>query len=97
MQFTLASLLTAMALVATSNGLAVDKRQNDGRPVVSDVCCAANQSLKEDVCFVNGVEGKCVPANTANCGAQLTCVANDQLECSSTETENGRPVCRIPF
>lgn len=40
---------------------------NDGRPVANGACCIANTSKKEDVCTVNGQQGKCVPADTANC------------------------------
>jgi hypothetical protein len=40
---------------------------NNGRPVTNGACCIAGTSKKEDVCTVNGQQGKCVPANTANC------------------------------
>ncbi|CCC05098.1 hypothetical protein SMACR_07755 [Sordaria macrospora] len=42
-------------------------RQNANRPVPNGACCVANTSLKQDICRVNGRQGKCVPANTANC------------------------------
>lgn len=42
-------------------------RQNANRPVPNGACCVANTSLKQDICRVNGRQGKCVPANTAGC------------------------------
>jgi hypothetical protein len=30
-------------------------------------CCVANTSLKQDVCQVNGQQGRCVPAGVNNC------------------------------
>ncbi|KAH8892107.1 hypothetical protein GQ53DRAFT_134182 [Thozetella sp. PMI_491] len=67
---------------------------NEGRAVASGACCIAEVSKKEDVCNVNGAAGKCVPANSAGCGAALTCIANAKLSCNNNVLENGKPTCR---
>ncbi|KAK3380802.1 hypothetical protein B0H63DRAFT_523543 [Podospora didyma] len=68
---------------------------NNGRPVANGACCIAATSKKQDVCTVNGAQGKCVPANTANCGGRLTCIANAKLTCNNNVLENGRALCRL--
>ncbi|KAK0615322.1 hypothetical protein B0T17DRAFT_498509 [Bombardia bombarda] len=68
---------------------------NNGRPVANGACCIAATSKKQDVCAVNGQQGKCVPANTAGCNAALTCIANSKLTCNNRVLENGRPLCRL--
>ncbi|KAK3947065.1 hypothetical protein QBC32DRAFT_248407 [Pseudoneurospora amorphoporcata] len=70
-------------------------RQNANRPVPNGACCVANTSLKQDICRVNGQQGKCVPANTANCGARLTCIEDSRLTCNPNVLERGRPLCRL--
>ncbi|KAI0471029.1 hypothetical protein GGR56DRAFT_678307 [Xylariaceae sp. FL0804] len=94
MQFTLATLLVALA--ASANAAAIESRQNDGRPNSFGACCAAGQSLKEDFCTdASGQSGLCVPADTAGCDAALTCIAMDLLTCDDNTLENGRPTCRL--
>jgi hypothetical protein len=61
MKFTLA--ITLFPLLA----FAAPQPQNAGRPVPNGACCAANASLKQDVCNVNGQTGRCVPDNINNC------------------------------
>ncbi|KAK4210363.1 hypothetical protein QBC37DRAFT_35839 [Rhypophila decipiens] len=68
---------------------------NQGRPIANGACCVPNTSKKQDVCQVNGVQGKCVPANTAGCGSALTCIQDSQLSCNDNVLENGRPLCRL--
>ncbi|KAK1774977.1 hypothetical protein QBC45DRAFT_21577 [Copromyces sp. CBS 386.78] len=70
-------------------------RQNANRPVPNGSCCVGNTSLKQDICRVNGQQGKCVPANTANCGARLTCIEDSRLTCNPNVLERGRPLCRL--
>ncbi|KAH8663008.1 hypothetical protein BGZ60DRAFT_530160 [Tricladium varicosporioides] len=51
-----------------------DRAVNNGRPVATGACCIANTSKKGDTCTnAAGAPGVCQPANTANCGAKLTC------------------------
>ena len=96
MQLSLATIfLAAVGLVAaapsadTANIMA---RQNQNRPVPNGQCCAPNTSLKQDVCNVNGQQGRCVPGGN-NCGSALSCVAQSNLECNNTP-ERTRNLCR---
>ncbi|CAI6334774.1 unnamed protein product [Periconia digitata] len=89
MQFTIATILSLAAFAA-----AFPQPQNAGRPVANGACCVANTSLKQDVCNVNGSTGRCVPSGSANCGGQLTCVADAQLTCDNSKQERGRTFCR---
>ncbi|KUJ20288.1 uncharacterized protein LY89DRAFT_779079 [Mollisia scopiformis] len=51
-----------------------DRAVNDGRPVATGLCCIANTSKKGDTCTQsNGAAGICSVADTAGCGAKLTC------------------------
>ncbi|KAK3332863.1 hypothetical protein B0T19DRAFT_483028 [Cercophora scortea] len=109
MKFSLAAVL--VTLVSIANAVAIEEpgmsavrrevllleRQgvNAGRPVANGACCIAATSKKQDVCTVNGAQGKCVPANTANCNAALTCIPNNKLTCNNNVLENGRPLCRL--
>jgi hypothetical protein len=61
MRFTLA--LFSMATLA----LAAPRPQNANRPVPNGACCVAATSLKQDVCFVNGQSGRCVPSAANGC------------------------------
>ncbi|KAK0710224.1 hypothetical protein B0T26DRAFT_861501 [Lasiosphaeria miniovina] len=108
MKFSIAAVL--VSLLAAGNALVIEdphmtpvrrdvlllERQNanNGRPVSNGACCIANTSKKQDVCTVNGQQGKCVPANTAGCNAKLTCIRNAALTCNNNVLENGRPLCR---
>lgn len=68
---------TARAAIADVEGVATLPRDvilagrqngaNQGRPVPSAACCVAGQSLKQDVCNVNGQSGRCVPDSINNC------------------------------
>ncbi|KAI1339415.1 hypothetical protein F5Y15DRAFT_72526 [Xylariaceae sp. FL0016] len=92
MQFSLITSLIALA--ATSSAATIQQRQNGNRPVANGACCVPATSLKQDVCTVNGAQGKCVPAGSANCGEALTCVQDNLLTCDANTLENGRPRCR---
>jgi len=68
MQFHIStSILAILAATVSVNGAALQARQNDNRPVPTGACCVANTSLKQDVCNVNGVSGRCVPAAVNGC------------------------------
>ncbi|KNG46087.1 hypothetical protein DDE82_004969 [Stemphylium lycopersici] len=87
---------TTTAIVLAISALAAARPQgaNDNRPVPEGTCCVANTSLKQDVCTVNGVSGRCVPDNINNCGEQLTCIEDNRLNCDPNTLERGRPLCR---
>ncbi|RPA76354.1 hypothetical protein BJ508DRAFT_213733 [Ascobolus immersus RN42] len=72
----------------------LEKRQNAGRPVPNGACCAEARSLKQDVCRVNGQNGRCVPDNVNGCGTRLTCIEDRRLQCNPAVLERGRPLCR---
>ncbi|KAF2274518.1 uncharacterized protein EI97DRAFT_422154 [Westerdykella ornata] len=75
--------------------LAAPSPQNANRPVPTGNCCVANTSLKQDVCFVNGQSGRCVPSASRGCGGQLTCIEDSRLTCNQNQLERGRPLCRL--
>ncbi|TPX08819.1 uncharacterized protein E0L32_009759 [Thyridium curvatum] len=83
------------------DSLALDTRQNrngganNGRPVPTGACCVEATSLKQDVCNVNGQQGRCVPAGVNNCGTRLTCIEQNRLTCNPNQLERGRPLCRL--
>ena len=62
MKFTIAAILSLSAFVAAN-----PTPQNAGRPVPNGACCVAATSLKQDVCTINGAQGRCVPSGSANC------------------------------
>ncbi|KAK3349132.1 hypothetical protein B0T25DRAFT_547312 [Lasiosphaeria hispida] len=108
MKLTLAILLPllsfASAVAIEEPGMTAIRREvlllerqnaNAGRPVSNGACCLGGVSKKQDVCNVNGVQGKCVPANTANCNAALTCIQDAKLTCNANVLENGRALCRL--
>ncbi|KAK3402386.1 hypothetical protein B0T20DRAFT_346193 [Sordaria brevicollis] len=70
-------------------------RQNANRPVPNGACCVANTSLKQDVCRVNGRQGRCVPAAVNGCNERLTCIEDFRLTCNPNVLERGRPLCRL--
>ncbi|KAH7115131.1 hypothetical protein B0J11DRAFT_539909 [Dendryphion nanum] len=74
---------------------AAPRPQNDNRPVAQGACCVPNTSLKQDVCNVNGVTGRCVPSAANGCGAALTCIEDNRLTCDPNTLERGRPLCRL--
>lgn len=90
----LAGFAAALDADASTTGQLARRQSNGGRPVPNGACCVANTSLKQDFCNVNGQQGKCVPSGSANCGAQLTCVAQSNLVCDPNRTERGREFCR---
>ncbi|KAH7304712.1 hypothetical protein B0I35DRAFT_516664 [Stachybotrys elegans] len=91
MQF---SLLTIALALTGASAAVIETRQNANRPVPNGGCCVANTSLKQDVCFVNGQSGRCVPDFINGCGARLTCIPDSQLTCNPNQLERGRPFCR---
>lgn len=62
MKFIITIIASLAALAA-----AAPRPQNDNRPVATGACCVANTSLKQDVCNVNGVTGRCVPSAANGC------------------------------
>ncbi|EJT76485.1 hypothetical protein GGTG_06404 [Gaeumannomyces tritici R3-111a-1] len=108
MKFTLASVLALVAVVSAATvetpEQGVERREvrlmerqgaNANRPVPNGACCVANTSLKQDVCRVNGQNGRCVPAGVNNCGTRLTCIEDNRLTCNAAVLERGRPLCRL--
>ncbi|CAI9628455.1 hypothetical protein GT037_002123 [Alternaria burnsii] len=90
MKFTISAVVLALSAFAA----AMPQGANANRPVPEGACCVANTSLKQDVCTVNGVSGRCVPDSINNCGAQLTCIEDNRLNCDPNTLERGRPLCR---
>ncbi|KAH8894453.1 hypothetical protein GQ53DRAFT_683090 [Thozetella sp. PMI_491] len=90
---TVFSVLLSLAATAVAVGPASTPANNANRPIPTGACCVANTSLRQDVCKVNGATGRCVPANSAGCGAQLTCVADTKLSCDPTQQDRGREKC----
>ncbi|TLD33191.1 hypothetical protein PspLS_00999 [Pyricularia sp. CBS 133598] len=108
MKFSIASTFVTLLAVASAATVetpeqSLDRRAvllmerqgaNANRPVPEGSCCVANTSLKQDVCRVNGQNGRCVPSGSANCGARLTCIQDSALTCDAKKKERGRPFCR---
>ncbi|KAH8724170.1 hypothetical protein GQ44DRAFT_740606 [Phaeosphaeriaceae sp. PMI808] len=90
MKFTL-----AVALSLASLAFAAPAPQNANRPVPNGACCTPNTSLKQDVCKVNGSNGRCVPSGANGCGGALTCIEDARLTCNAAVLERGRPLCRL--
>ncbi|KAM7208420.1 hypothetical protein V8F20_001398 [Naviculisporaceae sp. PSN 640] len=87
---------TGMTSFSRQQLLLLEKQNvNDGRPVANGACCVLNRSKSQDICQVDGVHGRCVPASTAGCGGALTCIQDSQLSCNNNVLENGRPLCRL--
>lgn len=57
--------LPLLALITAALGAPAP--QNANRPVPEGACCVSNTSLKQDVCFVNGQSGRCVPSPVNGC------------------------------
>ncbi|KAK1538229.1 hypothetical protein CPAR01_08342 [Colletotrichum paranaense] len=110
MKFTVQTALFALTMAIGASAAAVEdptsaaarrdvllmERQgaNANRPVPNGACCVANTSLKQDVCNVNGQNGRCVPDSINNCGSSLTCIEDSRLDCDPNTLERGRPLCR---
>jgi hypothetical protein len=67
MKFTISAVVLALSALAT----AMPQGANANRPVPEGACCVANTSLKQDVCTVNGVSGRCVPDSINNCKSPI--------------------------
>ncbi len=88
MKLTLTAILPFLALASAvaieEPGMTAVRREvlllerqnaNNGRPVTNGACCIAGVSKKQDVCNVNGAQGKCVPTNTAGCELSPSIIA----------------------
>ncbi|KLU85590.1 hypothetical protein MAPG_04613 [Magnaporthiopsis poae ATCC 64411] len=106
MKFTLASVLSlvavASAVVVETPEQSVDRREvllmerageNGKRPVPNGACCVEKRSLKQDVCRVNGQNGRCITSSVNNCQTRLTCIEDSRLVCNAKVLERGRPKC----